>query len=92
MHVDMSAMLHNVTAAVQDLSVRISHTENKISDICHAHNDVIDTITDHDQELKCISAKLAGLEDHSRHNNIKFRGIPETVTQPLLHDYLTQLL
>lgn len=39
---DMSAMLTNVTNAVKDLSLRMSHAEDKIGDICHVHNDVID--------------------------------------------------
>lgn len=37
------------------------------------------------------AAKLADLEDRSEHN-IKFRGIPETVTQLFLYDFLYQLL
>lgn len=81
---DMSAMLTNVTSAVQDLSLQHSHTEDKIGDICHAHNDLIGACNDY--------AKLADLEDRSRCNKIKFREIPKTVTQPLLYDFLHQLL
>lgn len=46
LHMDMSAMLSNVTTAVQDLSLRMSHTEDKIWDNRHAHN-VFDTFNDH---------------------------------------------
>lgn len=71
LHKDMSAMLTNVTTTVQDLFFGKSHAEEKIGDICHAHNDIIDAFNDHEEEIKTMSAKLADLEDCSRRNNIK---------------------
>lgn len=35
--------------------------------------------------------KLADMEDRSRRNNIKLRGIPETVSKPELLPYVTDL-
>lgn len=39
-----------------------------------------------------IKAKLAGLEDHCRKNNVKIRSIPETVQPAALPEYFKQLL
>lgn len=38
-----------------------------------------------------IKAKLADIEDRSRRNNVKIRGIPESVQQQDLCKYVTQL-
>lgn len=64
----------------------------QFGDICHTHNDLMDAYNNHEDEIKRMSANLADLEDHLCRNNIKFRGIPNAITQPLLHHFLHQLL
>lgn len=51
----------------------------------NAHND-------RDDEIMRINTKLANLEDKSRQNNIKIRGIPESVKLPELKNYFINLL
>lgn len=59
----MFIMLSNITTATQDLSLRMPHAENKISDICHACNNLIDVFIDHDTEIQKINANTADLEE-----------------------------
>lgn len=47
---------------------------------------------DHESELTLLRNKIADLEDRSRCNNIKFRGVPETVATPELPAYLLRLM
>lgn len=84
-------MKGNVSTAVQDVSLKMSNAETKISDICHAYNDMINGFTDHDAVIQRINTKLADLEDQSCCNNIRFQDILAKVTQPLLHDLLRHL-
>lgn len=89
---DMASMVTTVSTAVQDLSLRMYPTETKISDTCHAHNDLVDGFSDRDTALYLINAKLADLEDQFWRNYKKKNwGIPKTVTQPLFHEFLCQL-
>lgn len=62
LHIDMSPMLTNITSAVQDLTLRASHAENRISDICAAHNDLVNAHMEHNLEIQRINAKFADLE------------------------------
>lgn len=57
LHRDMTAMLTNVTSAVQYLSLRMSHAEDYMGDIYNAHNNVIDIYNDHEEEIKRISRR-----------------------------------
>lgn len=70
----------------------ILHVENKVSDLLIAHYDMIDTCTEHEDELQIINLKLADLEDRSRWNNIKFCNIPESVQQSEIVHFLQSLL
>lgn len=55
---------------VQGITLRLSHAEDKIGDICHAQNNVIEAYNaynDHEEAIKRISVKLADLKDGSHH-------------------------
>lgn len=47
---------------------------------------------DHQAEITWFKAKIADLEDRSRSNNLKFRGIPESVTSHELPRYIQLLM
>lgn len=57
-----------------------------------AHNVLVDSYQDRDADIQWLKNKVTDLEDRSRRNNLKFRGIPETITPPELPQYLLQLL
>lgn len=44
-----------------------------------AHNSLVDAHNHLEDELSSLAEKLADLEDRNRRNNIKFRGIPESI-------------
>lgn len=44
-------------------------------------NELVDVHSEHEEDVEWIKAKLADLEDRSRWNNLKIRGIPETSSQ-----------
>lgn len=56
-----------------------------------AHHVLLDAHDHHQDEIQTNVLKLADLEDRSRRNNIKFRGIPESVSFNELKKYLQQL-
>lgn len=58
---------------------QIQHLESKMRDLYTSHNDLIDAYTDQESEMQHLQNKIADLEDRSRQNNIKFRGIPESI-------------
>lgn len=54
-------------------------------------NDLVDAQEKGEDDLEGIKAKLADMEDRSRRNNMKIRGIPESVQQGELKAYATAL-
>lgn len=71
---------------------RLQYVETQMLAFQAAHNEVVDTVLDHQAETTWLKAKLEGLEDRSRRSNLKFQGIPETVTPQDLPRYLQQLM
>lgn len=54
-------------------------------------NDLVDANESKEDDLEVIKAKMADLEDKSRRNNVKISGIPESVQQQDLSNYVSQL-
>lgn len=52
----------------------------------------VDAQEEKDEEMDWIKAKLADLEDCSRRNNVKIRGILESIQPAALTDYFVQLM
>lgn len=55
------------------------YVEDKMEDLCVAHNHIVDSFYEHSEEINWLKNKIANLEDRCQPNNIKFRGIPESV-------------
>lgn len=53
---------------------------------------MVDAYTDQDAEIQSLQAKIADLEDRSRQNKIKFRGIPESVPSADLANFIQCLM
>lgn len=60
---------------------RVDHIETKMGGGCHHINDLVDASGWKDYEMEWVKAKLADIEDRSRRNNLKLRGVPEAVQQ-----------
>ncbi|CAH2314826.1 Hypothetical predicted protein [Pelobates cultripes] len=56
-----------------------------------ANNELVDKIQKMEASNRQFQEKLADLEDRSRHNNIRMRGVLETVLSNAIPQYLTEV-
>lgn len=94
-----SSIQHSFTTAlsqqmsvINDLGNRIHHVEQKMGEFSGAHNGLVDAHSTLEDEVAALSAKVADIEDRSRRNNVKIRGVPESVSPPNLTSYVQQLI
>ena len=92
MHADMLQCMRNFKADVGELGDRVTHVEEKMGEFASSHNSLIDAHSEHDTEIAWLRAKVADLEDRSRRNNVKLRGVPETVLPAQLQKFARDLL
>lgn len=78
--------------AIDELGERVSHVENKMGEYSDAHNTLVDAHNQLEDDVIALKAKLADLEDRSRRNNIKLRGVPESVLPAELVPYIQRLI
>ncbi|CAH2327899.1 Hypothetical predicted protein [Pelobates cultripes] len=84
----LQSTLKELRRDVQELEDRMTHVEQKMEDQTAAHNDVADQVQHMQQQLEYTQRKVMDLEDRSRRQNLRLRGIPEEVKQPDLHAFL----
>lgn len=89
---DMLQCVANFKEEVQELGGRVDKIEHKMGEFAASHNSLIDSHNEHDDQLENLKAKLADLEDRSRRNNLKLRGVPETVLNTHLNQYACDLI
>lgn len=89
---DFSDMFAPLNDTVQTHTTQIQHLESKMADLYTAHNDLVDAYTDQESEMQRLQNKIADLEDRSRRNNIKFRGIPESIPPNELTNFVQRLM
>lgn len=89
---DFRSMFSDLKADLQSLISRTDHVEKKMSDFAKSHNSLIDSHATLEEEVLRLSAKVLDLEDRSRRNNIRIRGIPESVSPDLLRPFLIDLM
>lgn len=85
-------MRMEINNCIQEQEQRISYVEKKINTLNVAHNTMVDSYQEHSEEIPWLKQKIADLEDRSRRNNIKFRGVPESVSPQELGPYLLRFL
>lgn len=93
-HSDIFSMVvHNFKAEITDLSDRVSNIESEMGEFTTSFNDLVDAHREKVEDLlKWMKAKLADLEDRYRRNNMKIKGIPESVQPLALKEYFAQLM
>lgn len=89
---DLSTAVSSLSVSVQQNDQRINTLEARVSDLYMAHNELVDVVTDHQDELQLIQLKIADLEDRSRRNNIKFLNIPELIKPSELTKFLQSVM
>lgn len=88
-HRDILSFISQIKSDVAAIGDRIRHVKNEIGEFATAHNELVDAHNDVEEKIKNLKLKLADLEDMFRRNNVKFRGIPETVPPADLRPYIT---
>ncbi|XP_018422357.1 PREDICTED: vomeronasal type-2 receptor 26-like [Nanorana parkeri] len=66
---------------VSAIGGRVDHVETKMGEFAAAINMIIDSHTHLSDEVHWLKSKMADLDDRSHRNNVKIRGIPESVLQ-----------
>lgn len=88
----LASTLHSHKALIDDLGERVDHTETKMAEFSRAHNGLVDAHNQLEDDLQSLTAKVADLEDRNRRNNVKLRGIPESVSNAELTPFIQKML
>lgn len=89
---NISAMINNFSGQLQGMGDRVQHIEQKMNACTTTVNELIDAYKDQADDTDWIKAKHADLEDHSRRNNVKIRGVPESVLPADLQTYAGDMI
>lgn len=81
-HADILSLAQQFKSDVTEIGNRVSHIEDKMGEFASTFNDLIDAQNAQDDDITWMKSKIADLEDRSRCNNVKIRGVPESVKQP----------
>ncbi|CAH2219770.1 Hypothetical predicted protein, partial [Pelobates cultripes] len=76
---------------ISTLGERTNHLENKTDELCAAHNEVVDKLQKLSEDNTTLQLKLADLEDRSRRQNVRFRGIPDDISHDSLPAYILSI-
>lgn len=90
LHSDMISCVHKFDTELQSVTSRVSHIENKMGEYAATISDLVEANEGKEDDIEEIRAKMTDIEDRSRRNNLKIRGVPETVKQDL-REYVSQL-
>ncbi|CAH2301459.1 Hypothetical predicted protein, partial [Pelobates cultripes] len=88
---DFQRIDEDLRKEITNIGDRTSHLENKSEELCAAHNEVVDKLKKLSEEKDMLKMKLADLEDRSRRQNVRFRGIPDDVSQDALPAYILSI-
>lgn len=89
---DLSLLFHKISTDMQHIEGKVTNIESGMTECTTTVNDLIDTYEEVRDEQEWMRAKLADLEDCSRLNNIKLRGVPESVPSTDLPKYARDLI
>lgn len=87
----LRSSLSSLHLSVEQVEERTDILERQITEHVSAHHEASEAYHQHSEEIRFLQAKMADLEDRSRRNIIKFRGISETVKPPDLIHHIQQL-
>lgn len=77
---------------MENMDHRVTTIEQGMSECTTTVKDLTDTYDEVKEEQEWVRAKLADLEDRSRHNNVKLRGVPENILPADLQKYARDLM
>ncbi|XP_063302247.1 AF4/FMR2 family member 4-like [Pelobates fuscus] len=82
--IDLKNDISKVLTRMQTIEEKQDHTEFQIQSFKESHKEM-------ERKLEQLEAKIADLEDRARRTNLKFRNIPEGITNDKLKDFLKEL-
>lgn len=89
---DIAHMMSPTNKQLAEVTNKVTHIESKMAEYCTAQNSIADQVNDHSEEISQLKMKIADLEDRSRRNNLKFRGIPENVSNNNLTHFIQEFI
>lgn len=88
---NLSSLIHKFTSDMRYMGDRVQYIKTKMDECTGTVNDLVDACMTQKDDTPWIKSKLGGLEDCSCHNNIKIRGIPESVPPAELPSYASTM-
>lgn len=76
---EFRSSVSHVHSRIDHVQERKAGIERQMEEVTHSYNELIYSQPAHAEDIQFLKAKVADLEDRSRQNNIKFRGLPATV-------------
>ncbi|OCT72040.1 hypothetical protein XELAEV_18035019mg [Xenopus laevis] len=89
---DMKTLMGHMSHFAKEIDLRVTKLENRIAEMTVAHNELVDAHRELMGEAKWMKEKIANGEDRNRRNNVKLRGVPESVSNDDLKGYVKDLL
>lgn len=89
---ELCSSINRIQYRMDHVEERTDHNERQMENYSKAFNEMVDAHDSHTEELQHFKSQLVDVEDSSKKNNIKFRGIPEIVKNSDLTSYLQQFL
>ncbi|CAH2307308.1 Hypothetical predicted protein [Pelobates cultripes] len=88
---DLQLVVNVIRREVHKVGGRLNVLEEKTDDQCHANDCILEKTRTLEAEQVCLTTKLADPEDRSCRNNIRVRGVPESILGVDIPGYLQQL-
>ncbi|OCT56175.1 hypothetical protein XELAEV_18000710mg [Xenopus laevis] len=89
---DMKTLMGHMSHFAKETDLRVTKLENQIAEMTVEHNELVDAHRELMGEAKWMKEKIADGEDRNRRNNVKLRGVPESVSDDDLKGYGIDLL
>lgn len=89
LHTDIQSIVLRLHTEMKDNGERVSHTETKMGEFAQAFTELVDSHNGPENDIVWLKSKIADMENRSRRNNLKIRGIPESFSQENLSTFVT---
>ncbi|XP_063775329.1 nodal homolog 2-A-like [Pseudophryne corroboree] len=88
---EFRATMRECQRSIDEIGGRTDPLETKMGEVVSSHNDLISSHELLQTEVTALRDKLSDIEDRSRRNNLKLRGVPGTVANSALSDFAVYL-
>ncbi|XP_056408393.1 uncharacterized protein LOC130310699 [Hyla sarda] len=86
---DLQNAVSTIQHEISSLGNRTSHIENKMTELTSSHKTVVDLANNLEDEVAALKLKIADMEYRYCHNNLRVRGVLESVNTEDLNGFLT---